>query len=129
MDDTVQVGQSVEPVIDNLTRDAVAEILGLKNFGEIKRYQDHIKRLIDWAQVKGAKDRTDVLWAIEKLADRVGSPKIGNNWAQHLSQYAYLEMERLKIDQQLEEMKAKLPEVKEEVKEDDSNIPEKTNTA
>lgn len=102
--ESISVGQSNEPFVDEITRDQVAKALGLKNFGEIKKNQDHIKRLIDWASSKGAKDTTDIVWSVKQLANRVGSPKIGNNWAQHLGQYAYLEMERMKLDDQIKEL-------------------------
>jgi hypothetical protein len=104
MEEQIIVGQSQDPMIDNLTRDQIAKALGLQNFGEIKKNQDHIQRLIDWAQAKGAKDTTDIVWAVKQLANRVGSPKIGNNWAEHLGQYAYLELERIKIEDQLKEI-------------------------
>lgn len=114
MDDTatpadvarVEVGQKSEPFNDNSLRNAIARELGLKDYGETKKYQHQIERLIQWAEAKGAKDNTDVIYSIKELAGRIGSPTIGNNWAQHLSTYAYLEMERLKIDQQMEELKA-----------------------
>ena len=79
----------------------------MKDYGEIKKHQDQIKRLIEWAQAKGAKDTTDIVWSIRQLANRVGSPHIGNDWAQHLAEYAYLELERNKIDGQLKEMDMK----------------------
>jgi hypothetical protein len=108
MDDQISVGQSNEPFIDEITRDQVGKALGLKDFAEVKKNQDQIKRLIDWAQAKGAKDTTDVVWSVKQLANRVGAPHIGNNWAQHLAQYAYLEMERMNIDKQLSELGPKM---------------------
>jgi len=106
MEEEIAIGASKEPFIDELTRDQVGKALGLKNFPEIKKNQDQIKRLIDWAYAKGAKDTTDVVWNIKQLANRIGSPKLGNNWPQHLATYAYLEMQRLEIDKSLREMEA-----------------------
>lgn len=99
--ETVTVG--AEPFIDDITTTQVARALGLERHADIKKYQDQIKRLIDWAKEKGSKDDTDIVWSIKQLGNKVGSPKLGNNWAQHLSQYAYLEMERMKLDKQLNE--------------------------
>jgi hypothetical protein len=126
-------GIGSEPVIDELTRDLLAKELDLKNFGEIKNNQDNLKLLMDWAYAKGAKERVDVIWAVKQLANRVGSPKIGNNWPQHLAQFAYLELERMKIEGQLKEMEGKLPEPakseeKPEEKEVEENGTEETNT-
>jgi hypothetical protein len=101
---------SSEPIIDEIVRDAVAKELGLRNFGDIRKNQDKLKTIIDWAYVKGAKDRMDVIWAVKQLAGRVGSPKLGNNWPEHLAQYAYLEMERVKLDTELKSMESKIPE-------------------
>lgn len=104
----VSVGTNTEPFIDDITRNQVAHSLGLEKYSDIHKNQDNIKRLIDWAQAKGAKDRADVVWSIKQLANRVGSPKIGNNWAQHLGQYAYLEMERMKLDNELQSFEGSL---------------------
>lgn len=100
--ESVSVGNDV--YVDDFERTAVARALNIDGFGDMKKYQDQIKRLIDWARSKGAKDTTDVVWNVKQLANRVGSPKIGNNWAQHLSAYAYLEMEKMKIEGELREM-------------------------
>jgi hypothetical protein len=106
--------QSNEPVIDELVRDAVAKELGLRNFGDIRKNQDKLKTIIDWAYVKGAKDRMDVIWAVKQLAGRVGSPKLGNNWPEHLAQFCYLEMESVKLNTELKSMESKIPKVEKE---------------
>jgi hypothetical protein len=121
-----------EPFVDELTRDEVAKVLDLKNFGEIRKNNLNLKRLMDWAVAKGAKDRLDIVWAVKQLANRVGAPKIGNNWPQHLAQYAYLEMERMKLEGQLKEMegsiKAVPEEKKTEVKDEENGNTEEINT-
>lgn len=119
MDETVTVGQHSEPFVNEITRDQVGKALGLKDFSEIKKYQDQIKRLIDWAQVKGAKDTTDIVWSVKQLAAKSGSPHMGNNWAQHLAQIAFLEMERLNIDKQLSELGPQMENPKVVKQEDD----------
>lgn len=101
---TIEVGSRSDPFNDTSLRDSIARELGLKNYGETKKYLHQIERLIQWAQAKGAKDNTDVIYSIKQLAGKSGSPHLGNNWAQHLSQIAFLEMERMNIDKQLEEL-------------------------
>lgn len=96
--------QSSEPVTDEYERMSIGKAVGLKDFPEVRKYAHQIDRLMEWARVKGAKDSEDMVWQIRQLANRVGGPTIGNNWAQHLSTYAYLEMEKLKIDKQLKEI-------------------------
>ena len=99
------IGAKAEPYTPSTdTKLAVGKALGITDLGEIDKNQHQIERLIEWAQMKGAKDDMDIVWSIKQLANRVGSPGLGNNWAQHLSTYAYLEMEKLKIDKQLREI-------------------------
>jgi hypothetical protein len=126
--ESVSVGSNGDIYVDEFNRNAVARALNLKDYGEIKKNQDQIKRLIEWAKVKGAKDYTDITNSIKELANRVGSPKLGNNWAQHLSQYAYLEMERMKIDEQLREMEPHSVKLAEEREKENATI-KKTSTA
>jgi hypothetical protein len=99
--ESVPVGAGSDVYNDDFERNAVARALGFDSFKEIRKNQDQIKRLIDWAHAKGAKDYIDVQKSIQELANRVGSPHLGNNWAQHLAQYAYLDMEKMKIDGEL----------------------------
>lgn len=104
--EVISVGKAETPVgsLDDMDRYAIGRAVGLNNFDEIKKYQDQIKRLHEWARMKGAKDREDSVWQIKQLANRIGGPTIGNNWAQHLSTYAHLEMERMGLDTQLRSM-------------------------
>ena len=87
---------------DFMTQHAIASAVGLENSSEISKYAHQIERLNQWATMKGAKDTADKVWQIKQLANRIGGPTIGNNWAKHLATYAFLEMERMKLDQQLQ---------------------------
>ena len=79
-------------------------MVGCRDFAEVKKNQHAIERLIDWGRAKGVKDTEDLLWNIRQLANRVGKSPLGMPIAKHLSTYAYLEMERLKIDNQMKEL-------------------------
>lgn len=105
-EEKVPIGEKNDIYVDEFDKNAVAKALGFDKFSSIKKYNHQIERLIEWAKMKGAKDHIDIVDSIKKLANRVGSPPLGTNIAQHLSTYAYLEMERLKIDKQLREMEA-----------------------
>lgn len=94
------------PQDGELERLALARSLGLENLRDISRYHNQLDRIVEWAKAKGAVSREDVVWQVRQLMTRVGGPSLGNNWAQHLSQYAYLEMERMKLDGQLKEFEA-----------------------
>lgn len=90
--------------VDEFNRNAVARLLNLDNLNDIKKNQDRIQRLIDWAQAKGAKDMQEILWNIKQLQNRSGSPSLGSDWPKHLSQIAYLEMERMKLDKDINDL-------------------------
>lgn len=100
--------EPVSPVIENDDSEKLylANSLGIKNLDEIRKNDLQIQRLVDWAKAKGATTREDIAWSIRQLAARVGTPAIGDGNIKHLSVYAYLELERLKIDKQLKEMTA-----------------------
>lgn len=104
LEENIKVGSSKDPFVGDDMKLRVGRSLGLDKFSDVKKYQHNIERLIDWGKEKGAKDAEDLIWNIRQLANRVGSAPLGQNTTQHLSTYAYLEMERMKIDKQLEEM-------------------------
>lgn len=103
-DEPVVVGKPADPFVDDSLKMKVGEELGLKDFGDIKKNQHAVERIIEWARMKGAKDSSDLLWNVRQLANRVGSSPLGQSLAKHLSTYAYLEMERLKLDKELKNM-------------------------
>ena len=82
----------------------VGQELGLKNLGEVKANQNSVERIMEWAREKGAATDAEIVTFIKELAGRVGSPTIGSNWAKHLSTYAYLELDKLRIEKQLKNM-------------------------
>lgn len=92
------------PIDNELEKIYLARNLGMENFDDMKKYQDQLERLIAWAREKGATSREDIAWQVKSLAGRVGGPQFGNNIVQHLSQWAYLEMERNRLDRQMKEM-------------------------
>lgn len=97
----LQVGKNEDIFTSEDTYRGIANSLGIEKQSDQIKYQDQIQRLAEWAKAKGAKDNTDIIWQIKQLANRIGGPQIGNNWAQHLSQYAYLELQRIGIDRDL----------------------------
>jgi hypothetical protein len=42
-----------------------------------------------------------MVWQVRELSNMIGGPRLGTTMIRHLSQYAYLEMEKIKIDNQL----------------------------
>lgn len=100
-----------EPVTDYFEKLKLGQAVGLKTLSQIDKNKHELARLKEWAESKGAKNINEILSQIRQLANKVGSPTIGDNWAKHLSTYAYLEMQKDNIDK---EMKEVAPNIKEE---------------
>lgn len=80
---------------------SLARSLGIDNEGNLTKHQDRLSRIYKWAKEKGAEDAADVIWSVQQLANRIGSPPVGTNNVEHLSTYAYLELERMELDKKL----------------------------
>lgn len=108
-EDNVQVGKQEETRALNVPQDgeleglAIGRSLGIDSFKELKKFAKETKQLTDWARMKGAKDIPDMIWQVKQLASRIGGPSIGTHTIQNLSTYAYLEMERNRIEKQMKE--------------------------
>jgi hypothetical protein len=89
------------PADGELEKLALARSLGLENIQDISKYDDQLSNLLEWAKTKGATSREDMVWQVRELSNMIGGPRVGTPMIRHLSQYAYLEMEKIKIDNQL----------------------------
>lgn len=81
----------------------VARAFGVTDLGEAKKYQDQIKNMVEYAYSKGAKSREDVVWELRQIGAIIGSPKLGNNWFQHLNRWIYLNNEKSKLEKEIKE--------------------------
>lgn len=70
---------------------------------EVTLEKERIKLLIDYAKTQ-TDDRTSegIKWAIRSLQGKVGTPPLGEKWIPYLSKYAYLKMESLKLNKEVE---------------------------
>lgn len=75
---------------------AIAHSLGVDKMSDIKAHQDRLRRVHEWATLRGAKSLTDIVAEIQSLRNRVGNPNIYN-----LSVYAGLELERMQLEQKM----------------------------
>ena len=100
----ISVGKVFDPFVDENSKVQIARALGLEKLEDVKKYQHQIERLTEWGKAKGAKDMEDLIWQVKQLANRIGGPRFGELNVRNLATYAYLELERMKIDQQLKEM-------------------------
>jgi len=94
---------SGESLDDELARLAVARSLGLKDFTEMKKYQDQIARLTDWAKSEGAEDLNGLVSRINALRSDVGM----NKDIYSLSVYAGMALEKLHLDKEMASFKEK----------------------
>lgn len=99
MDDTLSTTPS------DLDRLAVGRSLQIEDFSDMEKHQNRLDRIIEWAQMKGAKDTTGYLAELASLRNRIGNPSIYD-----LSAYLQVEMEDMQLKQQrktLDEKEAK----------------------
>lgn len=85
----------------------LARSLGIDKLTKLNQYTNDLNRLAEWAKVKGAKDIPDIIWSVRSLAARIGSPSVGENIVTHLSRYAFLELERLRLESEMKKFEVK----------------------
>lgn len=79
----------------------IATLFDLKP-NEIPRYQSKLQTLIDYAKTKTDNHSLEGLkWAIRNLSLKVGTPPLGEKLINYLTRYAYLALEKGKIDKEL----------------------------
>lgn len=83
---------------DELSRLAVAKALGFDKIKDLDKYSDQVQRLIEYANVKGAKDITGIIGELNSLRNTVGMSKDIYN----LSVYAGLAIDKAKIEKEME---------------------------
>lgn len=70
---------------------------------EIQASKERLNLLIDYAKTQTDDHTTEGLkWAIRALQGRVGTPPLGEKWLPYLSKYAYIKLESLKMQKEVE---------------------------
>jgi hypothetical protein len=70
---------------------------------EISRYSDKIQTLIAYAKTQTDSTSPEALkWAIRSLQGRVGTPPLGQKWINYLGQYAWIKLESMKLQKEVE---------------------------
>lgn len=90
------------PALPEMLTNAVEQIVGLDDEADRYRYKNSVDTLLEWAKTK-TKDHTPegIKWAIRQLEMSVGTTPFAEKKAPFLARYAYLEMEKKKIDDEL----------------------------
>jgi len=70
---------------------------------EMSRYSDKLGTLIAYARTQTEDTSPEAIkWAIRALQSRVGTPPIGEKWLPYLSKYAYLKLETMNMQKEVE---------------------------
>lgn len=80
-----------------LEENAVGSLFDLKP-SEIDQYKDKINTLLEYAKTQ-TKDhsREGLMWAIRDLEYKVGTPPLGEKMINYLAKYAWLKLENLRL--------------------------------
>jgi hypothetical protein len=94
--------ESTPVITGDLLLHSVGQMFNLRP-GEIDNDREKILLLIDFAETL-TEDRSPegVKWAIRSLQGRVGTPPLGEKWLPFLSKYAYIKLESMKMQKEVE---------------------------
>lgn len=102
--DVKQQPGEMSPPMD-LAKMEVINMLGLKDGEE----SESVDTLLKWAKANTDDHSPEGLkWAIRNLEAKTGTPPLGEKVVTFLSRYAYLNLESLRINKELENYKPKL---------------------
>ena len=90
------------PATEDLQIKAIAQVVGLEDDSEFELSKEKLQTLLDYAKSQ-TKDHSpeSLKWAIRVLETKTGTPPFGERLVSYLARYAYLVMEKSKIDQEL----------------------------
>ena len=86
---------------DELSKLAVAKALGFEKLQDLNKYSDQVQRLVDYANMKGAKDITGIISELNGLRNELGMSKNIYN----LSVYAGMALQENEIRQKMNAFK------------------------
>jgi hypothetical protein len=91
------------PVVEgDLLIQSVGQIFDLRP-REIQGSKERLNLLIEYAKSVTTDHTPEGLkWAIRNLQSRVGTPPLGERWLPYLSKYAYLKLESIKLQKEVE---------------------------
>ena len=93
------------PVVTELEPRALSDVLGLTREEE-SQYRDKLDTLLEWVKTQ-TNDRSsgNLKTIFRELGNKIGTPPLGQKLVNWLAEYAYLELEELKIKKALKEFK------------------------
>lgn len=78
-------------------RSEIAHVFNIESKDGLKKHAERIDRMMEWARLKGAKDKYGIIAEINNLKSRIG----GFRTLYDYSTYVYWEMERMKADENI----------------------------
>lgn len=85
---------------DEINTIAVHQMLEINDDEKKHLYENDVKTLIEWAKTKTqSSDPFELKWAIRDLQLKVSTPAFGDA-IKHLSRFAYLDLEELKLKEE-----------------------------
>jgi hypothetical protein len=88
---------------DDMDRLTVARVLKMDKLDDIKTHERRLNNIIKWAHEKGAKTEVDFMAELSKLRNKLGNPSIFE-----MNVYVSLELEKMKVMKQEQELDSKL---------------------
>ena len=95
----------------SLDRLAIGRSLQIEDIEDMERHQGRLDKIIEWAEMKGAKNRDDYIAELAHLRTKIGNPSIFD-----LSVYVSLEMEHMATEKALDALKRKKEKSEERLK-------------
>lgn len=92
------------PALPEMEVRAAAQVMGLEGETEINKHEPQLKTLLEWAKAQNPKaDLTELKWIIRSLELKLGTPPLSEKRINYMSRYAFLQMEKSKIDREMEQ--------------------------
>ena len=71
---------------------------------EAVKFRTKLNLLIDYAKTQTEDHSLEgIRWAIRSLQGKVGTPPLGQKWINYLTEYAFLKMEQMRLQQKTQE--------------------------
>jgi len=90
------------PVSQDLEKRAIADILGVD--ADSSKYSDNLQTILEWAKTQSKNPNLeDIRWAVRELDLKLGSAPFGEEPIKWVARYAYLVLEKAKIEREEKE--------------------------
>lgn len=86
---------------DFINKMAIGDVLGMER-SELHKYEKSVNTLLDYVRTQTDDlSPENIKWTIRQLHTKTGTPPLGEHTITYLSRYAYLRMEKGKLEKEL----------------------------